>query len=230
MTGRRPDLVEIEGLEPSLTEPESVVLPLHHISMSAVNFKRDCKFTTLFLFCKFFLTFYTKFCPECRKSTAERPCGTVGKSATLKQYPRHGHIRHIRLCLIAKHGSPDLTALTAAHEAKLFGRRSLDRNTISIDPHHISESLTHQRHVTADFRALESNGDIRIAQFKTLSTNKFHNFGKKNLAVDPLPLIRTVRKMTANVTKGKTAQKSITKSMNRHVTVRVSHIFRPAPN
>ena len=28
--------------------------------------------------------------------------------------------------------------------------------------------------------------------------------------------------MTANVTKGKTAQKSITKSMNRHVTVRVS--------
>ena len=25
--------VEIEGLEPSLTEPESVVLPLHHISM-----------------------------------------------------------------------------------------------------------------------------------------------------------------------------------------------------
>ena len=33
MTGRRPDLVEIEGLEPSLTEPESVVLPLHHISM-----------------------------------------------------------------------------------------------------------------------------------------------------------------------------------------------------
>ena len=27
-------LVEIEGFEPSLTEPESVVLPLHHISMS----------------------------------------------------------------------------------------------------------------------------------------------------------------------------------------------------
>ncbi len=26
-------LVEIEGFEPSLTEPESVVLPLHHISM-----------------------------------------------------------------------------------------------------------------------------------------------------------------------------------------------------
>ena len=26
-------LVEIEGLEPSLTEPESVVLPLHHISI-----------------------------------------------------------------------------------------------------------------------------------------------------------------------------------------------------
>ena len=25
--------VEIEGLEPSLTEPESVVLPLHHISI-----------------------------------------------------------------------------------------------------------------------------------------------------------------------------------------------------
>ena len=35
MTGRRPDSeVEIEGLEPSLTEPESVVLPLHHISIS----------------------------------------------------------------------------------------------------------------------------------------------------------------------------------------------------
>ena len=27
------NLVEIEGLEPSLTEPESVVLPLHHISI-----------------------------------------------------------------------------------------------------------------------------------------------------------------------------------------------------
>ena len=27
-------VVEIEGLEPSLTEPESVVLPLHHISMA----------------------------------------------------------------------------------------------------------------------------------------------------------------------------------------------------
>ena len=26
-------VVEIEGLEPSLTEPESVVLPLHHISI-----------------------------------------------------------------------------------------------------------------------------------------------------------------------------------------------------
>lgn len=138
MTGRRPDLVEIEGLEPSLTEPESVVLPLHHISMSAVNFKRDCKFTTLFLFCKFFFTFYAKFCSKQRESTAGQPCGTAGKSATPKQYPRHGHIRHIRLCLIAKHCSPDLTALTATHEAKLFGRRGLDRNTIHIDPHHIS--------------------------------------------------------------------------------------------
>ena len=27
------NFVEIEGLEPSLTEPESVVLPLHHISI-----------------------------------------------------------------------------------------------------------------------------------------------------------------------------------------------------
>ena len=27
------NVVEIEGLEPSLTEPESVVLPLHHISI-----------------------------------------------------------------------------------------------------------------------------------------------------------------------------------------------------
>ena len=30
-------LVEIEGLEPSLTEPESVVLPLHHISICPAN-------------------------------------------------------------------------------------------------------------------------------------------------------------------------------------------------
>ena len=29
----RQNFVEIEGLEPSLTEPESVVLPLHHISI-----------------------------------------------------------------------------------------------------------------------------------------------------------------------------------------------------
>ena len=28
--------VEIEGFEPSLTEPESVVLPLHHISMLSI--------------------------------------------------------------------------------------------------------------------------------------------------------------------------------------------------
>ena len=31
--------VEIEGLEPSLTEPESVVLPLHHISILASLFE-----------------------------------------------------------------------------------------------------------------------------------------------------------------------------------------------
>ena len=50
-TGRRPTekapltrglpigclFVEIEGFEPSLTEPESVVLPLHHISMYPIN-------------------------------------------------------------------------------------------------------------------------------------------------------------------------------------------------
>ena len=27
-------VVEIEGLEPSLTEPESVVLPLHHLALN----------------------------------------------------------------------------------------------------------------------------------------------------------------------------------------------------
>ena len=79
MTGRRPDLVEIEGFEPSLTEPESVVLPLHHISMSAVNFKRDCKFTTLFLFCKFFLTFYAKIYSRRRKKASEQPIGMISK-------------------------------------------------------------------------------------------------------------------------------------------------------
>ena len=34
--------VEIEGLEPSLTEPESVVLPLHHISIGTANVQLFC--------------------------------------------------------------------------------------------------------------------------------------------------------------------------------------------
>lgn len=48
MTGRRPDFVEIEGLEPSLTEPESVVLPLHHISISVPFFRNGTANLQLF--------------------------------------------------------------------------------------------------------------------------------------------------------------------------------------
>ena len=51
-------VVEIEGLEPSLTEPESVVLPLHHISIwlpfdfGTANVRMFCENAKLF--CKFF--------------------------------------------------------------------------------------------------------------------------------------------------------------------------------
>ena len=49
------NFVEIEGLEPSLTEPESVVLPLHHISIWLPVLIWDCKSTNVLLKCK---TFY----------------------------------------------------------------------------------------------------------------------------------------------------------------------------
>ena len=50
----KPQIVEIEGFEPSLTEPESVVLPLHHISMALLS-ERDCKCTEVLRICKIFL-------------------------------------------------------------------------------------------------------------------------------------------------------------------------------
>ena len=49
------NVVEIEGLEPSLTEPESVVLPLHHISIWLPVFIWDCKGMNVLLKCKTFL-------------------------------------------------------------------------------------------------------------------------------------------------------------------------------
>ena len=48
------NFVEIEGLEPSLTEPESVVLPLHHISIWPPFLNWDCKGMNVLLKCKTF--------------------------------------------------------------------------------------------------------------------------------------------------------------------------------
>ena len=96
--------------------------------MSAVNFKRDCKFTTLFLFCKFFLDILYKILLKTPKKASKRPIGMTSKKI-LPENDIHAADteRHSKqLCLIAKHCSPDLTTLTTAHEAKLFGRRGLD--------------------------------------------------------------------------------------------------------
>ena len=62
MTGRRPDFVEIEGFEPSLTEPESVVLPLHHISISVPFFRNGTANLQLFSdSANFSLSFFCDF-------------------------------------------------------------------------------------------------------------------------------------------------------------------------
>ena len=53
--------VEIEGLEPSLTEPESVVLPLHHISIWLPFFNWDCKGMNVLRICKNILPFSAIF-------------------------------------------------------------------------------------------------------------------------------------------------------------------------
>ena len=47
-------LVGILGLEPRMTGPESVVLPLHHIPMLVLH----CKVTTFFVFAKRFINFF----------------------------------------------------------------------------------------------------------------------------------------------------------------------------
>ena len=47
-------LVGILGLEPRMTGPESVVLPLHHIPMLVLR----CKVTTFFAFSKRFINFF----------------------------------------------------------------------------------------------------------------------------------------------------------------------------
>ena len=52
--------VEIEGFEPSLTEPESVVLPLHHISIYISAFA-DCKCTVFSEKCKNYWTEFNIF-------------------------------------------------------------------------------------------------------------------------------------------------------------------------
>ena len=54
--------VEIEGFEPSLTEPESVVLPLHHISI--LGLQRYYSFDNLQISWAFFLTFAYMNKPE----------------------------------------------------------------------------------------------------------------------------------------------------------------------
>ena len=51
----------MEGFEPSLTEPESVVLPLHHISIVVNSRDWDCKSTILRGICKIFLTIFRKY-------------------------------------------------------------------------------------------------------------------------------------------------------------------------
>ena len=51
--------VEIEGLEPSLTEPESVVLPLHHISIWLPFFILGLQKYKCFIKMQ---NFFTKFC------------------------------------------------------------------------------------------------------------------------------------------------------------------------
>ena len=51
-------LVGILGLEPRMTGPESVVLPLHHIPMLVLH----CKVTTFFVFAKRFINFFGHAC------------------------------------------------------------------------------------------------------------------------------------------------------------------------
>ena len=58
--------VEIEGLEPSLTEPESVVLPLHHISIWLPFLIWDCKGMNVLLKCKTFCNKLHVFRSNCR--------------------------------------------------------------------------------------------------------------------------------------------------------------------
>ena len=64
------NVVEIEGLEPSLTEPESVVLPLHHISiwLPFLNFGT----AKVLMFCENAKYFYKKMMGgnDCRQKDA----------------------------------------------------------------------------------------------------------------------------------------------------------------
>ena len=58
------NLVEIEGLEPSLTEPDSVVLPLHHLSIWLPFLNWECKGMNVLQKCKIFLIFLLIVLPE----------------------------------------------------------------------------------------------------------------------------------------------------------------------
>ena len=55
-------VVEIEGLEPSLTEPESVVLPLHHISIWPPILILGLQRYECFLNLQNILRFFADFC------------------------------------------------------------------------------------------------------------------------------------------------------------------------
>ena len=78
------NVVEIEGLEPSLTEPESVVLPLHHISIWLPIWFWDCKgMNVLWNMQNFFwkingiLLFTWKYPDYCPIGWCVIPCGDV---------------------------------------------------------------------------------------------------------------------------------------------------------
>gem|GEM_PF-1483445 len=76
-------VVGILGLEPRMTGPESVVLPLHHIPMLVLR----CKVTTFFVFRKrftifFFASFYTfykaeKLCKRVRNNMGKTIIFTI---------------------------------------------------------------------------------------------------------------------------------------------------------
>lgn len=142
----------------------------------------------------------------------------------LQMYNTFGKIQKKLNNSALKHGDgPYFAALAASDEAKMLRCGGLHTHPGWGYPHDFRQSFTHLRNVRSYLGCLQGDGYVNIAYIPSVLVYEVHYAAQEYPAVYAFELVRIVREVMADVSKGECTEDCVTEGVYCNVSIGVCH-------